>query len=1030
MKKLNHIITVLLLTATGHAYAQTADRDTLFLEESVVIGMDVQKRNTITAAVFTVKADAVSGRPVTDLTHALQGNVPGLVIVTDAMENGTGGEPGAGVRFNIRGTGSVNGGEPYVLVDGIEQSLSNVNPADVESVTVLKDASASSVYGSRAAYGVVLVTTKSGSAGKASVSYNGTVGFSSPVNMPEMMSSVEFAGYMNEMKVNSGKNAPFTESAIERLGMFTADPYSEEYPGIGLNAAGDGWASAYNNQYADTDWFDYHFKDRSLRQSHNLSISGGTQKVRYMVSAGYVYQGGLIDHVEDDLDRYNLNARMSFNVKPWLKAAFNNSLAVTGIDRPMADQTIFYAQISDKYPTQVTALPVEGDYDLPSWNEVMYLKETGFERTSVSDAMSLSMTITPLDGWDITAEMKGRLDVQKSSFIMGFPKTTRPDGKVVVTSGGKQGYQYPGMHWKNTSFGSYTRGDVFNYYLSLEVKTSYAASLDGHYFKVMAGFQAELQENSGGYTYKDGMLSEEIFSFDNADGNVKADEYRDHWSTAGVFARINWNWRETVFAEVSGRADGSSRFAPGHRWGVFPSFSVGYDLARNLRNGRNLLNQLKFRLSYGRLGNQHAAGLYRYLSIMSLNPSHADAWLLPGTSDVPEKGIVASTPSMTSPYITWEKVDNADFGVDISLYDSRLNMTFDAYQRVTRDMIGPAEAIPSLSGISAADRTMANNATLRNRGWELSLNWSDALSGGFFYRAGFNISDYKAVVTCYNNPEGVITNNHTGLSANKGYYEGMDIGEIWGYKADHLFATDEEAASYPVDLSFFKAQNLWKAGDLRYEDLDGDGAVNPGQGTLDDHGDLTIIGNVTPRFSYGVNLALGYRGFEISTLLQGVGKRDFPMSGSTYLFGGRNYFKDHLDHFSSENPGGRLPRLTDGTGAGDLDWKVNAGYNSTRYLLNAAYLRMKNLMVSYSFGERLLKHVRLKRLRVYLSCDNIFTVDALPDAFDPETINIVNTWAGGSRASAPGLTSAMTQNGNAKVYPLSRTFVCGIDITF
>ena len=749
-----------------------------------------------------------------------------------------------------------------------------------------------------------------------------------------------------------------------------------------------------------------------------------------MVSAGYVYQGGLIDHVEDDLDRYNLNARMSFNVKPWLKAAFNNSLAVTGIDRPMADQTIFYAQISDKYPTQVTALPVEGDYDLPSWNEVMYLKETGFERTSVSDAMSLSMTITPLDGWDITAEMKGRLDVQKSSFIMGFPKTTRPDGKVVVTSGGKQGYQYPGMHWKNTSFGSYTRGDVFNYYLSPEVRTSYAASLDGHYFKVMAGFQAELQENSGGYTYKDGMLSEEIFSFDNADGNVKADEYRDHWSTAGVFARINWNWRETVFAEVSGRADGSSRFAPGHRWGVFPSFSVGYDLARNLRNGRNLLNQLKFRLSYGRLGNQHAAGLYRYLSIMSLNPSHADAWLLPGTSDFPEKGIVASTPSMTSPYITWEKVDNADFGVDISLYDSRLNMTFDAYQRVTRDMIGPAEAIPSLSGISAADRTMANNATLRNRGWELSLNWSDALSGGFFYRAGFNLSDYKAVVTRYNNPEGVITNNHTGLSANKGYYEGMDIGEIWGYKADHLFATDEEAASYPVDLSFFKAQNLWKAGDLRYEDLDGDGAVNPGQGTLDDHGDLTIIGNVTPRFSYGVNLALGYRGFEISTLLQGVGKRDFPMSGSTYLFGGRNYFKDHLDHFSSENPGGRLPRLTDGTGAGDLDWKVNAGYNSTRYLLNAAYLRMKNLMVSYSFGERLLKHVRLKRLRVYLSCDNIFTVDALPDAFDPETINIVNTWAGGSRASAPGLTSAMTQNGNAKVYPLSRTFVCGIDITF
>ena len=417
---------------------------------------------------------------------------------------------------------------------------------------------------------------------------------------------------------------------------------------------------------------------------------------------------------------------------------------------------------------------------------------------------------------------------------------------------------------------------------------------------------------------------------------------------------------------------------------------------------------------------------------MNLNPAHADAWLLPGSSAEPSKGTVALAPSMISPYITWEKVDNADLGLDLTLFSDRLNVVFDAYQRTTRDMIGPAEAIPSIGGIAEADRAKVNNSTLRNRGWELSVDWSDRLSGGFHYRVGFNLSDYKAVVTEYNNPEGVLKNNHTGLAVNKGYYEGMDIGEIWGYEADELFMSDAEISDYleEVDLSFFKDASQWKPGDLRFEDSDGNGVVNPGMGTLEDHGDLRIIGNATPRYSFGINLAVGYKGFEVSALLQGVGKRDFPMAGSTYLFGGRNSFKAHLDHFSGDNPSGWLPRLTDGTGAGDADWKVNTGYNTSRYLLNAAYMRMKNLTVSYSFGRRVLDRMKFKGLRIYVSCDNLFTLDALPDTFDPETINIVNTWAGGSTASAPGLTSALTQNGNAKVYPLSRTMIFGIDLTF
>ena len=1005
--------------------------DTQVLDEVVVVGMGTQKRNTITAAVATVKSDAILSRPVTDLTSALQGNVAGLNFASDAAESGVGGEVGAEISFNIRGVGSINGGEPYVLVDGVEQSMQNVNPSDIESVTVLKDASASAVYGARAAYGVVLVTTKSGKSGKATVSYRGTVGFSSPINMPQSMNSLQFANYINEMRSNTGQTPLFSEMAFQRIRGFMSNPYSAEYPGIDINQAGDGWASVYYNQYANTDWFDYYFKDASMRQSHNLSISGGSEKTTYYVGLGYTYQGGLIDRVQDDLDKYNLNTKLQFRAKEWLKFNLNNNMTVTMITRPMANQTFFYGTIADKYPTQVNHLPVD-DYNLPTWNEMLFMKNTEYNQNRISDAVSFSATITPLEGWDIVGEMKGRLDVEDDSFKMGYPKTSLPDGSISTITGNRQGYQYPGMTWRNTQFGSYTRGTLFNYYLSPSISTSFVREWGDHFFKAMAGYQMELQYLSNGYTYKDGMLSEDIFSFANANGVIYAGDTRQHWATMGFYARVNYNWKNIYFLEVSGRYDGSSRFAPGHRWGLFPSFSAGYDIARTdyFRNLNTPISQLKVRVSYGRLGNQNGAGLYDYLGTMVLNAAHQNAWLLPGSSDGSiAKGTVALTPAMVSPYITWEKVDNANLGLDLMLFDDRLSLTADIYQRTTRDMIGPAEAIPSISGISPDDRATVNNATLRNRGWELSVNWHDELKCGFRYGIGVNVFDYKAVVTKYNNPEGLLYNNHTGLTRNKGYYEGMDVGEIWGYVADDLFMSHSEINDYVnrVDLSFFKPSSQWQRGDVKYIDVNGDGKVDPGNGTLSDHGDLCIIGNTTPRYSFGLNLNLGYKGFDISALFQGVAKRDFPMAGSTYLFGGRNYFNDHLDHFTPSNPGGYLPRLTDPT---DTDWQVNTGYNTTRYLLNAAYMRLKNLTVSYTFEPKLINKIGLQSLRLYVSCDNLFTIDALPDAFDPETLNQVNTWAGGSSESAPALTSPLLQNGNGKVYPMSRTFVFGLDLTF
>lgn len=1002
------------------------------MDEVVVVGMGSQKRNTITSAISTVKKEDIESRPVTDLTSALQGNVAGLNFTTDASSGSpVGGEIGAPISFNIRGIGSINGGEPYVLIDGVEQNLQNVNPADVESITVLKDASASAVYGARAAYGVVLVTTKSGRAGKAKINYQGTIGLNKPINMPQMMSSVDFATYINERNENMGVKPIFSSGTIDKMKDFINNPYGVNLPGLGLNTDGSDWAGAYDNQYANTDWFDYYFKDASKLAIQNLNITGGSENTNYYVGMGYVDQEGFLNLVEDRMKKFNLNSKLEAKAKDWLRFNFNNNLTFNLIKRPMPNQTIFYGTIGNAYPNRPTHLPVSSSYDLPTWNEMMYLKEASYKQSRISDAISLSATVTPVKKWDIVADMKIRFDVDNNSFTLKRPKYEQPTGAFLVTQGNKQGYHYPGMTWQNTQFGSYTRGTAFNYYLSPNITSNYDWNTGDHYFKVMAGFQAEVQNYSSEYMYRDNMMSEDIYSFDNANGQLFADEARSHWSTMGSFARLNWNFKNTYFAEVSGRYDGSSRFAPGHRWGLFPSVSLGYDIAHtNYFNQLNLpVSQLKLRASYGRLGNQNGAGLYDYISIMNLYPDHANAWLLPGTTAVPNRGTIALTPNMVSPYITWEKVDNANIGLDITAFDNRLSVTTDVYERTTRDMIGPAEAIPLLSGIPTEARSKVNNSTLRNRGWELAVNWSDKLESGFSYGLGFNLFDYRVKVTKYNNPEGVIFNNHTGLSRNKGYYEGMDIGEVWGYKADDLFLSNREIDAYvrEVDLSFFKGNAAWQIGDLKYLDTNGDGKVNPGKGTLSDHGDLQIIGNTTPRYSFGFNFKVGYKGLELSTFLQGVMKRDFPMTGSTYLFGGRNFFQQHLDYFSYDNPNGYLPRLSDPV---QTDYQVNTGYNTSRYLMNAAYLRMKNIMLSYTFANTMVSKLGLQNLRVYVTADNLFTISSLPGQFDPETINQVNTWAGGSNASAPGLTSVLLQNGNGKVYPLNKNIVFGLNLTF
>jgi len=722
------------------------------------------------------------------------------------------------------------------------------------------------------------------------------------------------------------------------------------------------------------------------------------------------------------------------NANKWLRFNLNNNITLQMIKRPMGNQMIFYNNVSNQYPNQATELPVDSEYNIPGWSELMYLKNSNYNQNRLSDALTLSATVTPLEGWNIVGEMKMRLDVEHNDMKLVQPYYETPQGKYKKGATQKQGYAYPGMSWKNTYFDSYSRGSVFNYYLSPNVSSSYTHQWGSHFFKAMAGFQMELREDSQEAMYKDGVMDDQIYSFENASGNIMVSEARTHWSTMGMYARLNWNYNNIYFLEVSGRYDGSSRFAKGNRWGFFPSFSAGYDIARtDYFKALDLpVSQLKVRVSYGRLGNQNGAGLYDYRSFIELDASSQNAWILPGVSDTPSRGTIVKTPKLISPYITWEKVDNANLGIDLMLLKNRLSITADIYQRTTRDMIGPAEALPGISGVLPTDRAKVNNATLRNRGWELSVNWNDKLKCGFSYGIGFNVFNYKAVVTKYNNPSGTIYNNHTGYAANKGYYEGMDVGEIWGYHVDGLFKTDKEAAEYQAKINdkvvngrvySSKVDGYLRAGDVRFADLNGDNVIGAGAGTVDDPGDKQIIGNTTPRYSYSFRLDASWNGFDVSAFFQGIGKRDWYPSYSTTSQGANSFWGPYSfpstsfveksfpeDCWTEDNRNAFFPRIRgyQSYSGGSL------GTVNDRYIQNIAYLRFKNLSIGYTLP--ISKRI-FEKVRVYVSGENLYYWSPLKKhnkTIDPELAISSSTYS--------------SNTGSGYAYP--RVYTVGVDITF
>lgn len=972
----------------GKALRIVLKEDAQALDEVVVVGYGVQKKVNLTGAVSSVKGDALETRPVADATQSLQGMVPGLLV-----SNNSSGRPGASGTLSLRGQGNLSGNAaPYILVDGVEMELSDVNPNDIENISVLKDAAACAIYGARAAYGVILVTTKKGAEGKMRVNYQGTVGWSAPTVLPDMVNSLDFVKFWNDGVTNTGaSNRVYSPEKIADLEQYirnpsSIDPWAELTPGQSLNAAFENSEKGLGN----TDYFDLHYKNYSFKHNHNLSFSGGGKMAQYYVSGSYYNEEGILRYADMDYTRYTLNANISSELTKWLKLKFNTKFMHSDNKTPFSQNSNldgglsegFYHSLARFRPT-VSVVDPNGHFTELSL--IPYLQSGTYTDTQ-HDRFNITtgFEVKPLKDWSIFFDYTYKQMNMEYEALNVAPYIYEQDG-VTLT---KVARAEMGV----AQDGKFTRAYARTRYQSINLYTNYLFSLaEKHNFTLMAGYQEENNDYSWMKNSITGLYSTSNPNLGMGSGDKTVVDTRNGWATRGFFGRINYDYQGRYLLELDGRYDGSSRFAKDNRWGFFPSVSAGWNIhqERFMESASGFLSNLKLRISWGLLGNQANAGLYTFSSDMSLNNG------LGGYIFADGRHIYTNPAIVIDPNTTWEKVESKNIGLDFGFFGNALTGTFELFQRDTKDMLGPGEEFPDMFG---ADAPETNNARMRNRGWELSLNYRGKIGKDINYSVGAYISDATSEVTAYPNKDKI---NPAGS-----WYVGRKVGEIWGYRTEGLIQTAEEAEEYnrKYDLSYISGI-AWEPGDVKYKDLDGNNAIDRGSNKVGDMGDQTIIGNTTPRYQYSFNGNISWKGLSLSLFFQGVGKRDW-MGGGAYFWGFGPFaqvtvFKEHMDYWTPDNPDAYYPRpYIHSAGAVGAYQNKNIQTND-RYLQNAAYCRLKNLTLSYNLPQAWVQKWGLQKLQVFFSGENLLTFTKLKGMFDPEAIFTENTYTGEAGKNYP-----------------------------
>lgn len=983
--------------------------DALQLDGTVVVGYGTTKKINLTGAVSTVEADQLENRTANTLTHMLQGSVPGLTVTTSS------GQPNEKPSLYIRGYASITSGDsgycqPLVLIDGVEADMNQVNPDDVQTISVIKDASSAAIYGARGAFGVILITTKSGQndSGKPRIHYSGNVGLMRPTTPTNFIRT----GYDHVMITDlfyrnmTGNNyTNYTEKDMEELKARRYDLVENPDRPWVVQEVRDGELSYI--YYCNTDWYHEMFVDNSPVTQHNISVSGGDSRVQYYLSGGYKHREGTYKVRPEKYDRYNVRAKLNVNVNKWLSIGDNISFFASNYDYPgnatpsynwsyacvhglssfplkNPDGTWVYSTVLSK-----ANLTNGCHIDLGQDTKVNWKKDHNF--TNMAE-----VSIHPIEGLDIRGDFTYRLD--------GTYNRNRWTNM--------QYSKYPGLLKDETTGRFANHLEEWRYrteYMAFNAYATYEHSWAGkHSFKALGGYNYEQQ--SYGKIYTDGYdLSSNYISayalMPSADAKV-SDEASEY-AIAGFFGRLNYDYEGKYLLEVSARADGTSRFPEEKRWGVFPSASAGWKFTdeRFMEWAKDVLNYGKIRFSYGWLGNQQVKD-YMFARKITLENS---GWLFDSDSTQPKK---AHAEDPTGNAITWEVAKHYNLGLDLGLFDNRLSFSGEAFIRKTEGMITGLLVLPEAYG---AGSPQENCADLRTRGYELTVGWKDSfmMAGQpFNYYISGTLSDDETVITKFSG------NARQQLSS---LYEGKRVGDIWGYRTDGLFRTDEEAKEYTDKINHGKiTENMpdgWKAGDLKILDINGDDEISAGAETLTDHGDLDVIGNSKPHYQYSINLGASWYGFDLSAFFQGIGKLDwyppsdnrnfwfcYSRAGSTWI---PENFMDNV--WTTDNPDAYFPRPMAGDG------KI-MGYlkeKNDRYIQNIGYLRLKNLTLGYTLPSNIVKKAGLGRVRFYFSGENLFYLSPLKKYgkyIDPE--------------------NAMANSNWLFSYPWQKTYSIGIDIDF
>ena len=1028
VSSLGYVSTKVNVPAGQNSIVVALQDDALSLNETVVVGYGTQKKVNMTGAVEAVAGEELQGRQSANLTQMLVGAVPNLNITL------ADGKPGRTADFNVRGTGSINGGSALVLIDGVEGDPSMVNPDDIESISVLKDAASSAIYGARAPYGVVLITTKNAASGKAKVSYSGNFAMQRPENLLDLVTDgYVWAEHFYKAYNNYQLSNPSGINKTQQFSLAWLEEYKRRHDsgqfGQVISDGSIGTKGRYVYYPESVDYIDALYKDWVFSQNQNLSISGTDGKFDYYLSGRiYTYDGLFNSKVQTDKYKsFNTRFKAGYQVTPWLKIMDNIEMAYNNYYNPRT--------FSEGSGEIWRCIADEGHPSQPIYNEDGTVTYSGVY--TVGDLLSGKSGMTTINEvvrntasftakfFENKLRFNGDLTYRKTTYDRNLRQIRTPYSKGVDSNGDPlietiatapqtRMYEYP----RNTR---YIATNIYG-----EYENTFA---EKHYFKAMAGWNYEQSQNKRIEVSNTDLLTEDVENINLAFG-TDSKSISSSWSAfkfGGFFGRLNYVFDNRYLLEINGRYDVSSRFPANHRWAFFPSVSVGWRITEEpwWNISPAAISQLKLRASYGSLGNANGLGNYQYKQTLGVSTS---SYILDGI-----KQRYLSSPSALPEDLTWETATTYDAGVDFGFLNGRLSGSFDYYLRKTINMIVAGPTVPNVFGASSPK---GNYADLSTYGFEASITWKDQFDMGgkpFRYSLRATLSDYYSIIDKYNNEQKTLsTNANQSLAGN--YYVGMRMGELWGFTANGLWqdqaAIDAaEAKAKEAGQKYFnpliRATKDYKTrlGDTKYEDLNGNGYIDRGKNTVDDPGDRKIIGNEDPRYMYSFTINLDWNNIWVTAFFQGVGKQDwYPSNEASTLWGQYNrpygfFPKWQLgNYWTEDNPDAYMPRYS---GYNDTFYKGTWAAN-TRYIQNVAYIRLKNLQVGYNLPKSVTSRINAEQIGIFFSGENVWTWSPLYKL--TRDVNVSNIGTSDVDLS--------TSRGDAYNYPIMSIFSLGLNITF